>query len=107
MLKSNIVSYIKMREKKTMEEIEKAQRLSEADVYILEIGYQLYLQKRPLDIVLEASKETTLVPVGNDGFTCVNCGMAYQGKTPPEINYCPNCGRKVKQWRRSTRLLQC
>lgn len=96
MLQSNIVSYIKMRDKNTMEEIENDQCLCEADAYILEIGYQLYLQKTPLDVALEKVKETELVPVGEDGFACIKCGIAYQGKTPPEINYCPNCGKKVK-----------
>jgi len=40
---------------------------------------------------------TDLVPVGENGFACVKCGMAYEGKRPPEINYCPNCGVKVKR----------
>jgi len=56
MLKSNIVSYIRLRDKMTMEEIEKDQALCEADVYILEIGYQLYLKKISLDVVLEQIK---------------------------------------------------
>jgi len=56
MLKSNIVSYIKLRDNMNMKEIEKDQALCEADVYILEIGYQLYLKKISLDVILEDIK---------------------------------------------------
>lgn len=53
MLASNITSYIKMRKTKTMEEIQKDQCISEADVYILEIGYQYYLKKISLNKALK------------------------------------------------------
>lgn len=56
MLQCNIVSYIKMREMMTMEEVENDQGLAEADGYILEIGYQCYKQKIPIDNVLKFIK---------------------------------------------------
>lgn len=56
MLKSNIQQYIRLRDKMTMEEIEKDQGITEADSYILEIGYQIYLERMSLDVALERLK---------------------------------------------------
>lgn len=53
MLKSNIQQYIRLREKKTRKEIELDQNITEADSYILEIGYQIYLERMSLDVALE------------------------------------------------------
>lgn len=56
MLGNNILQYIKLREKMTMEEIEKNQQICEADAYILEIGYHFYLERMSLDVALEKIK---------------------------------------------------
>lgn len=53
MLKSNIQQYIRLREKMTRREIELNQGITEADSYILEIGYQIYLERMSLDVALE------------------------------------------------------
>jgi hypothetical protein len=53
MLKSNIQQYIRLRGKMTRREIELDQRITEADSYILEIGYQIYLERMSLDVALE------------------------------------------------------
>jgi hypothetical protein len=57
MLKGNIVSYIKQRATKSMEEIKIENLICEADAYILEIGYQCYLKKLSLDVCLEKVKQ--------------------------------------------------
>ncbi|MEN2464932.1 hypothetical protein [Ornithinibacillus sp. JPR2-1] len=45
-----IEKYLKMRERgKSIEEIQSENHLSEGTVYTLELGYQCYLKKIPLD----------------------------------------------------------
>jgi hypothetical protein len=55
---TSIESYIKIRENSnTAEEIQKKYRLSEATLYVFEIGYQCFKQKISLDVVLKELEE--------------------------------------------------
>lgn len=50
--------YLKMRNNgKTPEEIQRDEALSEGTVYTLELGYQCYLKRLPLDKAIEIIKE--------------------------------------------------
>ncbi|MEM5028948.1 hypothetical protein WKH33_08010 [Priestia sp. WB3] len=49
--------YLKMRNNgKTLEEIQQDKALSEATVYTLELGYQCFLKRLPLDKAIEIIK---------------------------------------------------
>jgi hypothetical protein len=49
-----IEKYLKMRnDGKSLEEIQKENYLSEGTVYTLELGYQCYLKRLPLDKAIE------------------------------------------------------
>ncbi|MEK4247124.1 hypothetical protein MKZ20_17645 [Psychrobacillus sp. FSL K6-2684] len=49
-----IETYLRMRDNgKAIEEIQKEEYLSEGTVYTLELGYQCYLKKLPLDKAIE------------------------------------------------------
>lgn len=52
-----IEKYLKMRDSgKTLEDIQKESCLSEGTVYTLELGYQCYLKKLPLDKAIQIIK---------------------------------------------------
>ena len=54
---TTIEKYLKMRDSgKTLEDIQKENCLSEGTVYTLELGYQCYLKKLPLDKAIKIIK---------------------------------------------------
>ncbi|WP_255233891.1 hypothetical protein [Bacillus altitudinis] len=57
-MKMTIEVYLKMRNNgKTLEEIQRDEALSEDTVYTLELRYQCYLKRIPLDKAIEIIKE--------------------------------------------------
>ena len=56
-MKMTIEVYLKMRNNgKTLSEIQQEKALSEGTVYTLELGYQCYLKRLPLDRAIEIVK---------------------------------------------------